>query len=146
MPRNPQDVAKDILRYFSEGVEAPGLFTDPYTAWHCYDGVDKISRPRLLNVGQPTPSSFDRPKNEYERVETYGADGAVTCLLTSKLTMADGRVVRLHSCMVHHLNDAGQVYRVEAYYDPQQLERDSWYREHLKMYQGVASGQNPYRP
>ena len=67
-------------------------------------------------------------------------------VLTSKLSMGDGRVVRLHSCMVHYLNDQNQVYRVEAYYDPHQLERDSWYREHMKMYEGIDSGQNPYRP
>jgi hypothetical protein len=146
MPRTPQQTADELVRYFREGVEPEGLFTNPYTAWHCYDGVDKITRPRQLRVGEPAPPTSDRPKNTYERIEALASDKAVTLLLTSKLEMVDGRVVLLHSCMVHQLNDEGSVYRIEAYYDPHQVERDAWYREHIKMYEGIASGQNPYRP
>jgi hypothetical protein len=99
--------------------------------------VDKIARPGELRAGRPRPAS-DRPKNQFERVETFASDKTVTCLLTSKLNTSDGRAVTLHSCMVHFLDQDARVFRIEAYYDPHELERDSWFREHLKMYEGIA--------
>jgi hypothetical protein len=137
--RTAIQAAAALKQYFAAGIEAEGLFTDPYYAWHCYDRLDKKARPNSLKPGDGDPG-----KNivtalfaGYRRVEALAAEKSVTCLLETEVRRADGTTFLLPCCMVHFLNDQGQVYRVEAYYDPRELERDAWYRQHMLPYEGM---------
>jgi hypothetical protein len=41
--------------------------------------------------------------------------------------------------MVHFFDAEGRIFRVEAYYDPRELERDAWYRQHMLPYEGMPT-------
>jgi hypothetical protein len=142
--RTVDDVAAALRRWYTEGVQDPDVFTDPYVCWHCYDGLDKVTSPGRLSVGKPDLES-DRPQAAYDRVDLLTSEGAVTAVLTTRLSMVDGREVLLHSCMVHYLDEEHRIHRIEAYYDPHPLERDAWYRDHIRMYDGIARVDDPYR-
>ena len=142
--RSVEEVGDALRRWYSEGIQDPDAFTDPYVCWHCYDGLEKVTSPGKLSVGKADPTS-DRPPPRYERIDLFPSTGAVIAVLTTRLTMADRREVLLHSSMVHYLTDENRIHRIEAYYDPHPLERDAWYREHLQMYDGIAGARDPYR-
>ncbi len=139
MPRSPSETAVELTRYFAEGVEAANLFTDPYFAWHCYDKLDKKAHPNSLKAGDGNPGKnivtelFVR----YTRVESIAGERSVTCLLETEVRRGDGSTYLLPCCMVHFLDEEGRVFRVEAYYDPRELERDAWYRQHMLPYEDM---------
>jgi hypothetical protein len=139
MVRKPVQVAEALRRYFEEGFEEPDLFTNPYLAWHCYDELDKIARPHSLKSGDGDPETNIVTKlfAGYARVRVYGGDASVTALLTTEVMRANGTTFNLHVCLVHFMDSEGRVNRVEAYYDPRELERDAWYRMHMLPYEGM---------
>jgi hypothetical protein len=141
MARTPAQVAQAVRRYFAEGVEEPDLFTNPYIAWHCYDELDKIARPNSLKSGDGDSNKniVTQLFSRYTRVEVFGGDSTVTCLLTTEVNRANGTTFLLPACMVHFFDAEGRIFRVEAYYDPRELERDAWYRQHMLPYEGMPT-------
>jgi len=142
LSRNPSNVAQTLMADYATGAFSKALYTEPHVVWHSYEGFDKLRR-----LDKP-PAPGPRPPSRYadvqpERLQVIDGDGAVTVLLTSRVKTLRGHVFRNQAAMVHLLNDEGKIYRVEAYYDAQEQQRDSWLREHVSMYDGVPEGQSP---
>jgi hypothetical protein len=136
LSRNPSKVAQAILAHFEGAPQPEEWFTEPYISWHSFEpDVEKIKR-----LHKPEAAAWpERPyaKSVYERVQVIDGDAAVTVLRTTKITTYSGREFKIEAAMIHLLNAEGKIHRVEAYYDPRELERDAWARVHLAMYDGA---------
>jgi hypothetical protein len=137
LTRNPSAVAKALCAHFEGAPEPAEFYTEPHIVRHSYEGFDKIRR---LGKSAPSAARVSQKayaESYYERIKVIDSEAAVTVLLTTKVRTHMGREFRIEAAMVHLLNETGKIYRVEAYYDPRELEREAWLGAHLAMYDGV---------
>src|SRR5271154_5370486 len=137
LSRNPSNVARRLMEHFEGAPEPAECYTEPHIVWHSYEGFDKIKKLDKAPSREARPARY--AESGYERIQVIDGDGAVTVLLTTKVKTFEGREFKGEAAMIHLLNAEGKIHRVEAYYDPRELERDAWIRVHLPLYDGVKS-------
>lgn len=136
---NPSKVAQTLMSDYATGKTTKEIYTDPHIVWHSYEGFDKLRRFDKPAPASPPPTG--RRGSRYadmkiERVQVIDGGNAVTVLMSTRLKTVAGREFVNEAASIHFLNAEGKIYRVEAYYDPTEQRMDSFYREHMQMYDG----------
>jgi hypothetical protein len=134
LTKNPSKTAQILMADFESGKRTKEIYTDPYVVKHNYETFEKYS-----SFAQPPSGPFTPAyKSKIEQIRVSDGGSVITVLLVARLTATDGREVLHPSASISFVNDAGKIYRQEAYYDPHFLQVESFNQEHLKMYSGLV--------
>ncbi len=137
LSKNPSKTAQILLSDFESGGRTKDIYTNPFVVKHNYETFEKytyLDRPS----GSAGGAGPRWKATKLERLIVLDGGGAITVLMTHRITTQDGREFVHDSASVSFVNDEGKIYRQEAYYDPHEQQVDAFTREHLKMYGGVV--------